>query len=167
MFVNSYTVRHIHIHTPRLSPSHSTHSFHIVTLTLLDSPIHNPQMHTNSHTHRSIHTHTQSTYTFTDPTLIISSYAHSHTHMYSHSHLHTLMPTHPCTLSSYPHSHTGIQTLPVSHTDSHSLLMLTLLPTCGHSHARFHTCAHSHSLSLLVLYSPTHIKQSLPGTLAH
>ena len=66
---------------------------------------------------------------------------------------------------SHPHSHSCIQTLPASHTDSHSLLTLTFLPTCGHTHVRFHTCAHSHSLSLLVLYSPTHIKQSLPGTL--
>lgn len=83
-----------------------------------------------------------------------------HTHRLTHPHANTPMHTH-----SHPHSHSCIQTLPASHTDSHSLLTLTFLPTCGHTHVPFHTCAHSHSLSLLVLYSPTHIKQSLPGTL--
>lgn len=166
MFVNSYTLRHIHRHTPRLPPSHITHSFHIVTLTPLDSHIHNPQMHTNSHTHRSIHTHTQYihihrphahnqlTCTFTD------------SHAFTLTDLHTLMPTHPCTLI-----HIHILTHAYRLTQPHTLIhihysrshLYPLVDTLMHTH----TCAHSHSLSLLVLYSPTHIKQSLPDTLAH
>ena len=109
-FVNSYTLRHIHRHTPRLPPSHITHSFHIVTLTLLDSHICNPQMHTNSHTHRSIHTHTQ---------YIHSHRPHTHNqltciHRLTHSHSQTYTP-------SCQHTHAHSLTSTLSHIHSPSL----------------------------------------------
>lgn len=104
-------------------------------------------MHTNSHTHRSIHTRTE----------YIHIHRHSHsqsalTHIHADSHIHTHRLALP-----HAHAHSPVSTPSHMHTDVHSLTLihihrLTLL----HIHGHFHTCAHTLTQPLTARPLPTH-----------